>query len=81
MSAKSDVLSEIFTAVRALAATVNPNQSLRVTFNPAALTSAVTQSASWTMGLQGVGGLSMNDANLTMQNDAALQTFSGNVGR
>ena len=78
---KAQLMKDILTAAKALASVVNNNQSLRVTFNPAALTSAATQSGAWNADLQGVGGLSMNDANLDQRNLISMQTFITNTVR
>ena len=78
---KTVLMKDILAAVRSLASAVNNNQSLRVTFNPAALTSAATQSGSWTAGVQAIGGITMNDASLSQDNLMTAQTFINNTVR
>jgi hypothetical protein len=84
---KAQLLNDIFTAARSLASVLdNTQRSLRVTFNPAALTSAATQSGTWNAGSVASMGdttatSSMNDANLNQDSLNFVQAFTANTVR
>lgn len=79
---KAQLLADIWAAAQTFIGVVDNAKSVRVTFNPAALTSAATQSGAWNMGsVYGIVTDSMNDANLSQDNLNAIQAFNHNTVR
>jgi hypothetical protein len=82
---KAAVMNDIWAFAKTFTEVVDNIKSLRVTFTPVAMTSAATQSGSWTTGLQGVGDTanqqSMNDASLNQETLTVDYAFIHNTVR
>lgn len=82
---KTAVMNDIWALAKTFTEVVDNIKSLRVTFTPVALTSAATQSASWTMGAQSLGDTanqqSMNETSFNQDTLTVDYSFIHNTVR